>query len=145
MRESPAAKQHRRQRRDAEILKSGGSLVSTIHAADEGWFAERKITAHNVAPNSNPLSSPQGLTELARMLGDGKITARIRSVVELDGAEPVLLDCFQHFGGGQPGVKEIMTCQLCVTANLDCNVRFGSKADMKAHSRHVRFAPNTGH
>ena len=35
--------------RDAEILKSGGSLVSTIHAADEGWFAGRKITAHNIA------------------------------------------------------------------------------------------------
>jgi NADPH2:quinone reductase len=28
-------------RRDAEILKSGGSLVSTIYAANEGWFAER--------------------------------------------------------------------------------------------------------
>jgi len=57
-------------RRDAEILKSGGSLVSTIHAADEGWFAERKVTAHNIAPNANPLSSPQGLTKLARMLAD---------------------------------------------------------------------------
>jgi NADPH2:quinone reductase len=77
-------------RRDAEILKSGGSLVSTIYAADEGWFADRKITAHNIASNANPLSSPQGLTELARMLADGKITARIRSVVELDGAEQML-------------------------------------------------------
>jgi NADPH:quinone reductase len=76
--------------RDAEILKSGGSLVSTIYAADEGWFADRKITAHNIASNANPLSSPQGLTELARMLADGKITARIRSVVELDGAEQML-------------------------------------------------------
>src|ERR1700685_976233 len=34
--------------RDAEILKPGGSLVSTIYAADEKWFAERKITAHNI-------------------------------------------------------------------------------------------------
>lgn len=77
-------------RRDVEILKSGGSLVSTIYAADEGWFANRKITAHNIASNANPLSSPQGLTELARMLADGKIRARIRSVVELDGAEQML-------------------------------------------------------
>jgi NADPH2:quinone reductase len=77
-------------RGDAEILKSGGSLVSTIYAADEAWFAERKITAHNIASNANPLSSPQGLTELARMLADGKITARIRSIVELDGAEEML-------------------------------------------------------
>lgn len=77
-------------RRDAEILKSGGSLVSTIYAADEKWFAERKITAHNLVGNSNPLSSPQGLIEVARMLADGTITARIRSTVDLDGVGQVL-------------------------------------------------------
>ena len=48
-------------RRDAEILNSGGSLVSTIYAADEEWFAQRQITAHNIASSANPLSSPQGL------------------------------------------------------------------------------------
>jgi Zinc-binding dehydrogenase len=47
-------------RRDAEILKAGGKLVSTLYAADEQWFAERKITAHNIASNKNPLSAPQG-------------------------------------------------------------------------------------
>ena len=77
-------------RRDAEILKSGGSLVSTIYAADEKWFAERKITAQNVAGNTNPLSSPQGLNEVAHMLKEGKITARIRSTVELDGTAQLL-------------------------------------------------------
>jgi NADPH:quinone reductase len=77
-------------RRDAEILKSGGSLVSTIYAADEGWFAERQITAHNIASSANPLSSPQGLNEVAHMLADGTITARIRSTVELDGAGQML-------------------------------------------------------
>jgi len=77
-------------RRDAEILKSGGSIVSTIHVADEKWFAQRKIVAHNVAPEVNPSSSPQGLNEVARMLADGTITARIRSTVELDGAAQIL-------------------------------------------------------
>jgi NADPH2:quinone reductase len=77
-------------RRDAEILKSGGSLVSTIYAAHEGWFAERQITAHNFASSANPLSSPEGLNEVAHMLADGTITARIRSVVELDGAGQML-------------------------------------------------------
>jgi len=77
-------------RRDAEILKSGGSLVSTIYAADEGWFAERQITAHNIASSANSLSSPQGLNEVACMLADGTITARIRSMVELDGAGQTL-------------------------------------------------------
>jgi NADPH:quinone reductase-like Zn-dependent oxidoreductase len=75
---------------DAEILKSGGSLVSSIHAADEKWFAQRHITAYNIAPPVNPASSPQGLSQVARMLADGAITARIRSVVALDGAAQVL-------------------------------------------------------
>ena len=77
-------------RRDAEILKPGGSLVSTIFAADEAWFAERQITAHNHASSKNPLISPQGLSEVARMLADGTITARIHATVELDGVGQVL-------------------------------------------------------
>ena len=73
-------------RRDAEILNSGGSLVPTLYAADEGWFAERQITAHNIASSANSLSSPEGLNQFAHMLAEGTITARIRSMVELDGA-----------------------------------------------------------
>jgi NADPH:quinone reductase-like Zn-dependent oxidoreductase len=77
-------------RRDAEILKSGGSLVSTLYAADVTWFAERKITAHNIASTTNPLSSQQGLNEIAGMVADGTITARIRSTVELDSVGQML-------------------------------------------------------
>jgi NADPH:quinone reductase-like Zn-dependent oxidoreductase len=77
-------------RGDAEFIKPGGRLVSTIFAADEGWFADRQITAHNSASSANPLLSPQGLTEVARMLADGTITTRIRSTVELDGAGQLL-------------------------------------------------------
>jgi NADPH2:quinone reductase len=76
--------------RDAEILKSGGSLVSTIYAADEAWFAERKIKAHNIAGLTNPFSTRQGLTQVARMLADGTITARISTTVELDAAGRIL-------------------------------------------------------
>src|ERR1700722_16698879 len=76
--------------RDAEILKSGGSLVSTVYAADEAWFAERKIKAHNIAGLTNPFSTREGLTQVARMLADGKITARIRVTVELDAAGQIL-------------------------------------------------------
>ena len=79
-------------RRDAEILKPGGSLVSTIHVADERWFAERRITARNIGPDVNPSASPQGLNEIARMLASGTITARIRSTVALDGAGRILED-----------------------------------------------------
>ena len=76
--------------RDAEILKPGGSLVSTIHAADEAWFAEHHVTAHNILGEANPFSSPQGLNEVARMLASGTITARIRSTVELEGTAQIL-------------------------------------------------------
>jgi hypothetical protein len=55
-------------RRDAEILKAGGRLVSTLYAADMPWFAERRITAANIASVENPLASRQGLTELAHFL-----------------------------------------------------------------------------
>jgi NADPH:quinone reductase-like Zn-dependent oxidoreductase len=77
-------------RRDAEVIRPGGRLVSTIFAADEGWFAERQITAYNHASNANPLISPEGLTRVAQMLADGTITARIRSTVGLDAAGQVL-------------------------------------------------------
>ena len=77
-------------RGDADFIKPGGRLVSTIFAADEGWFADRQITARNSASSANPLLSQQGLTEVAGMLADGTITTRIRSTVDLDGAGQIL-------------------------------------------------------
>jgi NADPH:quinone reductase len=77
-------------RRDAEVIRPGGRLVSTIFAADEGWFAGRQVTAHNQASNANPLVSPEGLATVAQMLADGTITARIRATAGLDGAGRVL-------------------------------------------------------
>jgi NADPH2:quinone reductase len=76
--------------RDAEILKSEGSLVSTVYAADEAWFPERKMKAHNIAGLTNPFSTREGLTQVAHMLADGKITARISATVELDAAGQIL-------------------------------------------------------
>jgi NADPH:quinone reductase-like Zn-dependent oxidoreductase len=77
-------------RRDAEVIRPGGRLVSAIFAADEGWFADRQITAHNHSSSANPLISPQGLSTVAQMLADGTITAQIRSAVDLDAAGQVL-------------------------------------------------------
>jgi NADPH2:quinone reductase len=84
-------------RRDAEVIRPAGRLVSTIFAADEGWFAQRQITAHNHASSANPLISPQGLATVAQMLADGTITARIRSTVSLDAAGQIL-DELRHGG-----------------------------------------------
>jgi NADPH:quinone reductase-like Zn-dependent oxidoreductase len=83
--------------RDAEILKPGGNLVSTLFAADAGWFAERKITAHNINSNTNSLSSPQRLREVGRLLAAGTITARIGSKFGLDDAGQ-MLDKLRHGG-----------------------------------------------
>ena len=93
-------------RRDAEILKSGGRVVSTIYAADIEWFAGRDIAAHNIASSAtmdttsrsaNPSSSPQALSQLLGMLADQTITARIGLVAALDDAAPVL-DTLRHGG-----------------------------------------------
>jgi NADPH:quinone reductase-like Zn-dependent oxidoreductase len=77
-------------RRDAEILKPGGCLVTTNYVADERWFAERKITAHNFASIKSPASSPQVLRELAHMVDAGTISVRISAAVGLDGAGQLL-------------------------------------------------------
>ena len=84
-------------RRDAEILKPGSTLVSTIFAADNAWFAKHEVTAHNHASSNNPLLSPRGLGEVARMLADGTITARIGSTTQLDDAGQIL-DKLRHGG-----------------------------------------------
>jgi NADPH2:quinone reductase len=77
-------------RKDADVLRPGGSIVSANHAADEAWFAERQITAHNISGPAGSWSTPQVLNELARLLADGKITERIRATVDLDGVGAVL-------------------------------------------------------
>jgi len=79
-------------RLDADVIRPGGHLVSAIFAADEGWFAERQITAHNHSSKCEPLISPQGLATVAQMLAEGTITARIGSTVELAAAAQVLAD-----------------------------------------------------
>jgi NADPH:quinone reductase len=84
-------------KRDADVIRPGGRLVSTIFAADEDWFAQRKITAHNHSSRANPLISPQGLAAVGQMLADGTITARIGSTVDLEGAGRVL-DDLRHGG-----------------------------------------------
>src|SRR5262249_39177961 len=47
-----------------------------------------------------------------------------------------------HNEGLQPTYRRI-ELGLCITANRRFNVRFGSKADMCAAKRHVRFTPNS--
>jgi NADPH:quinone reductase len=93
-------------RRDVEILRAGGRLVSTLYAADAPWFAERRITAENIASKENPLASRKGLAELARLLAVGAITARVTTTESLANAAS-LLDRLRH--GGVHGKAVIRT------------------------------------
>ena len=93
-------------RRDAEVIRAGGVLVSTIFAADENWFAAHHITAHNHSSSANPLISPQGLATVAQMVAAGTITTRIHSTVGLDGAAQVL-DRLRRGGLGGKAVIQL--------------------------------------
>ena len=79
-------------RRDADILKAGGRVVSTLYAADIPWFDERRITAENIASIENPLASREGLAELARLLVIGAITARITTTSRSQTPGPYSID-----------------------------------------------------
>jgi len=76
--------------RDANIIKKGGRLLSTTHAADSEWFKQRQMLAYNIGADSNPAFSAQGLTTVGRMLAEGTITARVRTTADLAAAADVL-------------------------------------------------------
>lgn len=77
-------------RRHADILRRGGRLVSTISSADEKWFKEKQITAHNISGGNNPDYSAKGLVTVGQMFAEGKIAARIRVTADLADAGDVL-------------------------------------------------------
>jgi len=76
--------------RMSEVLKRGGSLVSTIGAADERWFAERGIAAKNLVMNETPQSSHAGLRQLVELVEQGRIRVRIVAEHPLSEAERAL-------------------------------------------------------
>jgi NADPH:quinone reductase-like Zn-dependent oxidoreductase len=77
-------------KRQAPLVKRGGKLVTTIHDADEAWFAERGVGAINIVMNETPQSSPAGLDELAGLVLEGTLTVRIASERPLADANAVL-------------------------------------------------------
>jgi NADPH:quinone reductase-like Zn-dependent oxidoreductase len=76
------------------LYARGGKLVTTIHVADESWFAERGIGASNVAAFETGAASPKGLETIAQMVLDG--TLRVQSAAERPLEEaPAVLDDLQ--------------------------------------------------
>ena len=76
----------------ADVLRPGGKLVTTNHVADEALFAQRGLVAVNVVMNQTPQSSPEGLTQLARLVADGKLKVIIAGERPLADGPSVLDD-----------------------------------------------------
>lgn len=81
----------------ADAIRPGGSIVSTIGAADEAWFAARRINATNLVLPKSDRSSPQALLELARMIERGEISVPIGAQADLEEA-PKLLETSKSGG-----------------------------------------------
>ena len=85
------------------VLRAGGTLVSTTHAADVEWFAARDIRAANIVMAQTPQSSPQGLETIARWVADGALRATY-SERELAEAPDVL----DELSAGRLGAKVVL-------------------------------------
>ena len=74
----------------ADVLKPGGKIVSTIHVADEAWFAARGFGAKNIALPETPQASPDGLEALAALVESGKVHLSLERTAPLADAADVL-------------------------------------------------------
>lgn len=61
----------------AAVMKNGGTIVSTIGAADVKWFEQRGMHALNIVMAQTPASSHKGLRELLELLERGAIRVMI--------------------------------------------------------------------
>ncbi|MGB8907611.1 MAG: NADP-dependent oxidoreductase [Candidatus Cybelea sp.] len=66
----------------AEIVRSEGQIVSTVHSADVEWFAQRKISAQNIGLFDTPQFSHAGLRALLELL----VQKRLRVVISAERA-----------------------------------------------------------
>jgi len=61
----------------ADVVHTGGRIVSTIGAADVAWFAQRKITAQNLVSGKTPQHSHAGLRALLELVEQGRLRVTI--------------------------------------------------------------------
>ena len=77
---------------DADLLRPGGHVVSTIGAANPDGFDARGMHATNLVMAETPQSSRAGLETVAKMVVDRTLTVRISEDLELADAAVVLHD-----------------------------------------------------
>jgi D-arabinose 1-dehydrogenase-like Zn-dependent alcohol dehydrogenase len=80
----------------AALLAPGGTLVTTLHIADEAWFAARGLRAINFDMADTPECSPAGLDELTALVHARKLKIAIHDEIPLDEARRVLDESEQH-------------------------------------------------
>jgi NADPH:quinone reductase-like Zn-dependent oxidoreductase len=61
----------------ADLIHAGGSIVSTVGAAGESWFAQRKIAAENLYSMDSPQWSHAGLRTLAELVEQQRLQVNI--------------------------------------------------------------------
>jgi NADPH:quinone reductase-like Zn-dependent oxidoreductase len=77
----------------AGIVRPGGGIVSAIRSIDDAaWFAQRSITASNIAMAQTPQSSRAGLEELVALIEAGKVRVQLTPVRSLGDAAFVLAE-----------------------------------------------------
>jgi NADPH:quinone reductase-like Zn-dependent oxidoreductase len=64
-------------RKLGDVIKAGGSIVSTIGAIDEDWFSQRKIAGLNLMVFKTLQSSHAGLRTLLELVEQGRLRVTI--------------------------------------------------------------------
>jgi NADPH:quinone reductase-like Zn-dependent oxidoreductase len=78
-------------KRVAELVRKGGRVVSPVRSIDdEAWFAERGITASNLAMGQTPQSSRESLEELVALIQAGTLAVEVQSAYPFAEAGSVL-------------------------------------------------------
>jgi NADPH:quinone reductase-like Zn-dependent oxidoreductase len=75
---------------NAELVRSGGGMISIVGGADPAALAARGIRAANMRVANTPLWSREGLGTVARMVAGGTISVRIAADFDLGAAGEVL-------------------------------------------------------
>jgi NADPH:quinone reductase-like Zn-dependent oxidoreductase len=78
------------------LLSPGGTIVTTIHVADEAWFREQGAHAVNLVMSATPESSPAALDELTARVATGELRVSVSEERPLGDARAILDGCESH-------------------------------------------------
>jgi NADPH:quinone reductase-like Zn-dependent oxidoreductase len=89
----------------AAVIRPGGRIISTTHSADVEWFAQRKITAQNIAVLKSPQGSHAGLRTLLELVEQG----RMRVIIAAERPLSEAVEALEESKRGGVGGKIVIT------------------------------------